>query len=144
MVLMFVYFYSVGSYFLLAPLHWTSNRPLGYMLSVALFVSGIFVLTLVFDRVYPKLVDKRISQGKPGSPGLLVVVLKICALIFDIIVSVVAAVLATFYMFGHKTGTGFSISGWTDVLPVLLVFFYFFLMNQYAGGTLGKRIFGIR
>lgn len=58
---------------------------------------------------------------------------------------------ATFFVFGYiisyvtgdTTSDGFSLQGIPALILFVIIIAYFVLMNKYAGGTLGKRLFGI-
>lgn len=140
LVVFLVYFYTVGSYFESAPLHWVRNKTLGQALSIILFVGGMMVFQQVFDRLYPKIAATRLSHEKTAAPK----VVKVAAFAFDLVLSFVAAVVIVTLLFGRHTGGGnYSVTGWATGVPFLLVFLYFFLMDRYAGGTLGKRVFHI-
>jgi hypothetical protein len=139
MVVFLVYFYTVGTYFNAAPLHWTHDRTLSYCLSTVLFVGGLIICQLVFDRLWPRMASKQLLQHKTKAP----MILTIAAFVFDLILSLTVAIVLVSFLFRQKSGNGFKVSGWPAGLPFLLAFLYFFLMGRYSGGTLGKRFFGI-
>jgi hypothetical protein len=139
-VLCIVYFFTIGSYFNSAPFRWTHNRALGYAISFMLFVGGLLLCQALFDRLYPKLETKPLKKHKTQAP----LFLRVVAFVFDLLLSFFIATFLVVLTVGHRTANGFSLSGWRAGLPFVLVFLYFFLMDKYAGGTLAKRLFGIR
>lgn len=139
MVIFLIYFYTIGSYFSNVAIHWVHNKALGNVLSVVLYVGGLMILQMIFNRIYPEVAAKRAAQHITKAP----ILLKIFAFIFDLMLSLVISIIFVTYLFGHKSGASFSITGWAVSLLFLLVILYFFLMNKYAGGTFGQKVFGV-
>jgi len=138
--ILFIYLWTIGSYFNDAPQSWFHNKLLAMVVSIALFVGGMEVLYLLFDRFYPKAQAKRAKQGKTKAP----LIVKIVAFMLDLITAFVVFSTLTLFLLGQRSGGGLSLSGWKAAIPAALVFLYFFVMDKYLGGTLAKRLFDIK
>jgi uncharacterized integral membrane protein len=103
-------------------------------------MAGFLICYKLFDHFFPKLEAKRATKNQTRAPLLL----RVTAFIIDLIVSFVVFTYLVALATGHATSNGFSLSGWQAGLPVLLVFVYFIVMDNYLGGTLAKRLFRIR
>ena len=68
---------------------------------------------------------------------------KVLAFIVDLIGSFLVLGYLVAAMTGGLTDGGFSLEGGPAFLVIVLVVLYFVLMNKFAGGTLGKMLFGI-
>ena len=68
---------------------------------------------------------------------------KVVAFIIDLVVSFLVLGYLVAAMTGGLTEGGFSLEGGPFFLLIVLVVLYFVLMNKFAGGTLGKMLFGI-
>lgn len=68
---------------------------------------------------------------------------RILAFILDLVGSFLLFGFIIAYFTGEKTEEGFNLTGGSAFLLFALVIAYFVIMNKWAGGTIGKRIFGI-
>ena len=69
---------------------------------------------------------------------------KILAFILDITFSSIIFGFLIAYFTGNLTATGFELEGAPALLVMTLILTYFIMMNRYFGGTIGKKIFGIK
>ncbi|MBZ9653473.1 hypothetical protein [Phyllobacterium lublinensis] len=68
-----------------------------------------------------------------------------------IILAFVLDLITAFFVFGYlvatllggRTGDGFALSGWPALVALMLIIAYFVIGNR-LGGTLWKRILGVR
>jgi len=138
-VIFLLYCWTIGDYLSDAPKSWVHSKLLAIVISLVLFLGGMELCYLVFDRLYPKLNAQRTAKGIT-TPPLLVRVVAFCT---DLGIALVASVVLASFALGQATSNGFNLTGWRSVIPVVLTCLYFFIMNKYLGGTLAKRMFRI-
>lgn len=69
---------------------------------------------------------------------------KIIAFLSDLIGSFFIFGYTISYFTGNINNDGFNLQGIPALFAVILIVSYFVIFNKYFGGTLGKKIFGIK
>lgn len=69
---------------------------------------------------------------------------KVLAFLIDTVGSFFIFGYAIAYFTGNINTDGFNLQGLPALFAVILIVSYFVVFNKYFGGTLGKKIFGIK
>jgi len=134
-----LYCWTIGNYVNDASKSWVHSKPLALAISSVLFLGGLELCYLVFDRLYPRIHLKKSADGSVKPPLLV----RVVAFFIDLVIALVAALVISSLVVGQKTSNGFTLTGWRGAVPLILIVLYFFVMNKYLGGTLAKRMLRI-